>query len=152
MNYISCPLLNIVVSEKSVRATYIAFMNQLINRIPFVCDRIYSYMEQDYFPVTSNKKRHVVAKSVDTLFGYQDGMDEKTKRASSVMLCNGWYLAARQGPQECVNSFISRIEEAIGIPIIVVFETNGKQNNFEDRAHRNINQVEYNLLLTLISK
>ena len=146
MNYISCPLLNIVVSEKSARATYIAFMNELINRIPFVCDRIYSYMDQVFLPQVTGKveKRHILAMDRKTLNPL-----ETHGNNSTVELVNGWFLYCHSNPWGYARTFVGRIEEAIQLPIIVIFERDGGQNVYDDThgAHRNINKTEHDLLV-----
>ena len=152
MNYISCPLLNIVVSEKSVRATYIAFMNELINRIPFVCDRIYSYMDQDYLPGTRTVSRHFVAKQYRTLFKDSKQKDPESYENFTTELCNGWSAHVSNTARGYANTYLKRVEEAINIPIIAVLESDGGKNTYSSGAHLNINETEYNLLLSLSSK
>jgi len=150
MNYISCPLLNIVVSEKSARATYIAFVNELIHRVPFACDRIFSYMEQVYLPNENGKgKRHLVAMNRKTLTPLESQGD-----LSTVELSNGWFLYAHSNPWGYARTFIKRIEEAINLPIMVVLERDGgNEFNEQHGAHYNINKTEHDLLvLTLQPK
>lgn len=151
MNYISCPLLNIVVSEKSTRATYIAFMNELVKRIPFVCDRIFSYMEQEYLPNNKMAVQQIVTKTQARLFEHASDLEGKSKDRRSAVLINGWHLATCACPTAFATNYLARVEEAIKLPIIAVLESHGNQNNYSGGAHRNIGQVEYDLLVLTLS-
>lgn len=145
MNYISCPLLNIIVSEKSARATYVAFLNELIKRIPFVCDRIYSYMDQQYLP-NNSMSRHIVTLRKEILIRNINMEMIRAESSIIVELSNGWYASVNADPRTFAKTFLARIEEALGgIPIIAIFESNG-QNQYDNGAHRNIGKMEYNLL------
>lgn len=143
MNIISLPTFNIVVSEKSARQALIQFVNKLIERLPFVCDRIYSYMEQDYLVDSKQQKRHIVAKRPELLNG-----NTALQKGATAVLSNGWSLMTHDNPIGYVRITLARIEEALGgLPIIAVLET-VSPGNVEGYALRNI-EIEQVRLLNL---
>lgn len=142
MNFISLPTFNVYAEKDSARATLIEFVNQLIARLPFVCDRIYSYMEQDYLPSNKTATRHIVTKRVDLL----RCTSATTRTGAFATLSNGWVLSTHNNPLGYVGE-LSRIEEALGgVPILAALETNCP-NAIEGYALKGIDIKQVRLLL-----
>ncbi len=144
MNFISCPTLGIYASKKSVRATYIDFWEQLVCRVPFVCDRLFSYMEQVVFQ-TSKTRRHLC----------QIAPTENPTHTH--ILSNGWHLQTVASPQDFASKFLQHVEDALGgIPIIAAFESRGINEydiplgyaNFPNfLSHRRLTREQFDMLL-----
>lgn len=111
MNIIHCPTLSIIVSESSVTQTVKAFVEELVSRNPFILDRIYSYMAQDYLPNNPNASSHIVAKRRDAWV--ENGYAHNGRVNRLAELKNGWYLLTNADPSMFAKAILQRIEEVL---------------------------------------
>lgn len=109
MNIIHVPMFGITVSETTARKTVITFMNELITRNPVICERIYSYMAQEYLPDRPQASTHMLAKRRTS---WENNGFYKTTDALGE-LNNGWFLYTNLNPSNYASRLLARIEEAI---------------------------------------
>lgn len=109
------PTFNIFVTAPSARQAVIEFVEELIDRNPLACERIYSYMAQEYLPDHPNSTLHIIAKRETAWAAAGDHQRKALHR-----LKNGWYLYTTYSPRGYTSQLLQRIEEAFSYPNFIV--------------------------------